>query len=148
MCAAAVVPLESGRALALWSDVRRWPSFVEGLARVGELSAGWPQPGYKVVWESRPGGRGRVTEKVVERSHTRFATEVFEQRLQGRQTAEFRPAGDGGTRVAVTLDYELVRRGPLGPVTDMLFVRRALRDALVRTLRRFAIEAEDEAGLR
>jgi hypothetical protein len=33
-------------------------------------------------------------------------------------------------------------------VADVLFVRRALRDALRRTLRRFAVEAEEEAGLR
>ena len=32
-------------------------------------------------------------------------------------------------------------------MTDLLFIRRALRDALGRTLRRFAVEAEDEAGL-
>jgi hypothetical protein len=146
--AAAVVPLEPGQALALWSDVSRWPSFVEGLARVGEPSAAWPEPGSKVIWESGPGGRGRVTEKVVECSHARFATELFEQRLRGRQTAEFGPAGDGGARVALALDYELVRGGPLGLVTGVLFTRRALRDALARTLRRFAVEAEDEAGLR
>ena len=143
-----MVSLEPARALALWSDVRRWPSFVEGLARIGERSSGWPEPGSKVVWESGPGGRGRVTEKVVECSHERFATQVFEQRLVGTQTAEFATAGDGRARVALTLDYELARGGPLGVVTDALFVRRAVRDALVRTLRRFAVEAEDEAGLR
>ena len=148
MTAAAVVPLEPGRALALWSDVRRWPSFVEGLARVGEPSGDWPEPGSKVVWESGPGGRGRVTEKGVERTHARFATDVFERRLRGRQTAEFGPAGDGGAHVRLALDYELARGGPLGLATDVLFVRRALREALVRTLRRFAVEAEDEAGLR
>ena len=36
----------------------------------------------------------------------------------------------------------------VGAVTDMLFIRRALRDSLERTLRRFAVEAEEEAGLR
>ena len=148
MTAAATVPLEPRRALALWSDVRRWPTFVDGLTRVGEPSANWPEPGSKVVWESGPGGRGRVTEKVVECSHARFATELFEQRLRGRQTAEFGPAGEGGARVVLALDYELARGCPLGLVTDALFTRRALRDALVRTLRRFAVEAEEEAGLR
>jgi len=33
-------------------------------------------------------------------------------------------------------------------VTDLLFIRRALGDSLGRTLRRFAVEAEEEAGLR
>ncbi len=143
----AVVALEPDRALALWSDAGRWPSFVEGLARVGHLSPNWPERGSKVVWESRPGGRGRVTEKVTERGPGRFATEVFEDRFLGTQTAEFSPT-EGGARVALELRYELVRGGPAGAIADALFVRRALRDGLVRTLRRFAVEAEDEAGLR
>ncbi len=43
--------------------------------------------------------------------------------------------------------YEIVRgRGSPGPVTDLLFVRRALRDALGRTLGRFAAETAREAG--
>jgi hypothetical protein len=33
-------------------------------------------------------------------------------------------------------------------VADALFIRRALRDALRRTLFRFTVEAEEEAGLR
>ena len=115
---------------------------------MGKPTAGWPEPGAKVVWESGPGGRGRVTEKVVERSHGSFATQVFEERLVGRQTAAVEPAGEGGTRVALELRYELAREGPLGALADALFVRRALGDSLVRTLRRFAVEAEDEAGLR
>jgi hypothetical protein len=53
-----------------------------------------------------------------------------------------------GTRVELTLDYELSKYGPLRAVADVLFIRRALRDALRRTLRRFAIEAEEEAALR
>ena len=60
---------------------------------------------------------------------------------------------DGGTRIAVELDYRLaptgaLRSGPLGRLTDVLFIRRALRDMLRRTVERFAVEAEDEAGLR
>ncbi len=46
------------------------------------------------------------------------------------------------------LDYELARGGPLSGVADWLFIRRALRDALRRTLQRFAVEAEEDAGLR
>ena len=145
--AAAKVPLEPDRALALWEDVRRWPSFVDGLARVGALSPSWPEPGSKVVWESRPGGRGRVTEKVVQRGDWSFATRVFEERLAGTQTAAFEPAGSA-TRVELRLEYELVRGGALAALTDFLFVRRAVGAALARTLRRFVVEAEEEAGLR
>jgi len=33
-------------------------------------------------------------------------------------------------------------------VADVLFIRRALRDALGRTLGRFTVEAQEDAGLR
>lgn len=146
--AEALVPLPPLEALALWSDVRRWPSFVEGLARVAEVPRDWPEPGSRVVWESGPGGRGRVTEKVLVRDADQFTTQVFEERLVATQSARFAPAGEGHAQVAVELRYELQREGPFGALADAIFVRRALRDALVRTLRRFAVEAEDEAGLR
>ncbi|HEV2723212.1 MAG TPA: SRPBCC family protein [Thermoleophilaceae bacterium] len=147
MSAAAEVPLEPPEALRLWADVGRWPSFVEGFARVGELSPDWPEPGSKVVWLSHPGGRGRVTEKVIASDPLRFSTRVFEERLAGTQTAEVAPA-QGGARVDVQLEYELATGGPLRVVGDLLFVRRALRAALTRTLGRFAVEAQDDAGLR
>lgn len=113
-----------------------------------QVSPVWPQPGAKVVWQSGPGGRGRVTEKVLDAGEGRLATEVFEERLLGTQTAEFRSGGEGRTHVGLRLEYRLVREGALGAVADALFIRRALRDSLVRTLRRFAVEAEEEAGLR
>ena len=112
------------------------------------LDPSWPEPGSKVVWESGPGGRGRVTEKVQERSRASFVTRVFEERLVGTQSARFAVAEGGGTRVALELRYELQRADALAGLTDALFVRRAVRDALVRTLRRYAVEAEEEAGLR
>jgi hypothetical protein len=46
------------------------------------------------------------------------------------------------------LEYELTRYGPLSGVADALFIRRALRDSLRRTLFRFGLEAEEEARLR
>ena len=55
---------------------------------------------------------------------------------------------EGGARVELSLEYTLTRYGPLGAVADAIFIRRALRDSLRRTLTRFAVEAEDEAGLR
>jgi hypothetical protein len=143
------VVLEPVAAAGLWRDVRRWPSFVEGFARALEVSPDWPAEGAKVVWESIPTGRGRVTERVVTSGERRFATRVFEERLSGTQTAVFEPAPDGeGAVVQVELGYELARYGPFGAVADVLFIRRALRDALRRTLSRFAVEAEEERGLR
>ena len=145
--AATVVPLAPEGALALWTDVRRWPTFVEGFARTLELSEDWPREDSRVVWESGPGGRGRVTERVVEHGTGRFATRVSEDAFQGRQALSVSEDSEG-SRVELTLEYELTKYGPLRAVADSLFIRRALRDALGRTLRRFSVEAEEEAGLR
>ena len=141
------VPLAPAAALALWADVSRWPSFVEGFARLVENDPGWPAPDARLVWESVPAGRGRVTEKVVESSEDRIATMVFEDRLAGRQQFRVAPA-PGGAAVELSLEYTLTKYGPLGVVADALFIRRAIRDSLRRTLFRFGVEAEEEAGLR
>jgi uncharacterized membrane protein len=145
--ALATVPLNPAATLGLWSDVERWPSFVEGFARRLELAPDWPAKGARVVWESSPDGRGRVTETVTDNQPDRFSTQVFEEALMGTQTLRVAPAPDGA-EVELTLDYELAKWGPLAGVADALFIRRALRDALRRTLYRFRIEAEDEASLR
>ena len=145
--ARAGVPLPPSEALQLWRSVERWPSFVEGFGRVLERSDGWPAVGDRVVWESTPGGRGRVTEKVAEHEPGRFSTLVFEEALRGRQTVTVAPAPDGA-EVELSLEYTLTKYGPLSAIADVLFIRRALRDSLRRTLFRFAVEAEDEAGLR
>jgi Polyketide cyclase / dehydrase and lipid transport len=142
------VALTPEAALRLWTDVRRWPAFVEGFARVVEQDPEWPAAGARVVWDSVPAGRGRVTEKVTDEvGSDRFATIVFEDRLAGKQT--FRAAeSEGGSRVEVSLEYTLTKYGPLGALADVIFIRRALRDALRRTIFRFSVEAEEEAGLR
>lgn len=158
------LPLPPADVLRLWSDVDRWPTFVEGFARRLELTKGWPEPGGRVVWESTPDGRGRVTETVLENAPDRFSTQVFETALTGVQMLRALPAandgiegdgspgeGDGspaaGSEVELSLEYELTRYGPLRGVADALFIRRALRDSLRRTLYRFSIEAEEEARL-
>ncbi len=141
------VPLDPDAAVALWGDLRRWPSFVEGLARVASSTPDWPEVGAKVVWESGPGGRGKVTEKVTGNTVHSFATRIVEERLFGTQTFRAQPA-ENGSRVEVSLEYELTSENPLRGLTDWLFIRRALRDSLVRTLRRYAVEADDDAGLR
>jgi hypothetical protein len=145
--AVSTVPIGPDEAMRLWTDVDRWPSFVEGFARRLDLSADWPAKGARVVWESNPDGRGRVTETVTESEPLSFATQVFEERLMGTQTFQAAPASDG-SEVALVLDYELTGQGPLRALTDAIFIRRALRDSLRRTLFRFEIEAEDEAELR
>ena len=138
------------QALELWVDLGRWPSFVDGFASVVEVSPDWPEAGAGLVWRSTAGGRGRVSERVeayeapppapdaaMQSSPGRLVTRVEEEALTGVQTVTFAPAPEGA-RIDLALDYELTRGGVLQPVTDLLFIRRALRDSLRRTLRRFA----------
>jgi hypothetical protein len=141
------VSLPPEEALRLWADVDRWSTFVEGFARQLQRSPEWPEKGARVVWESNPEGRGRVTETVTENAPDRFSTQIFEEALMGTQTLRVLPAEDG-SRVELSLDYELAKYGPLRGVADAIFIRRALRDALRRTLFRFEIEAQEEAELR
>lgn len=144
---AIATPLSAERAYGLWVDLRRWPTFVDGFKHAERVEEGWPGEGAKLVWRSTPDGRGTVTERVVESvDGRRIVTEVFEERLTGTQTVSFEPDGDGSV-VEIELDYELVKGGPLRGVTDVLFIRRAQSDALIRTLRRFATEAAEEAAL-
>jgi len=143
--AAALVPLGDEQARDRWTDTGRWGTFVEGFGHVAEVKGDWPQVGAQVVWQSTPGGRGRVTEKVVDDSPARFATRISEEALQGEQSATFAPADDGSTRVDLQIEYDLSRGGPFQALSDALFIRRALRDALKRTLRRYVVEAAEEA---
>jgi uncharacterized membrane protein len=145
--AARRVELDPDGAWTLWTDLGRWATFIEGFSQVVEEGADWPAEGAKVVWRSTPGGRGRVTEKVTaSEPGTRFATQVFEDQMSASQLVMFARAEDGRTRVELRLDYELTQPGPLKAVADVLFIRRALNQALNRTLARFATEAAEEAG--
>jgi uncharacterized membrane protein len=141
------VALPPSEAYALWTDVSRWPTFVDGFARVERLDDGWPEPGAKLVWKSVPGGRGAVTEKVSKaQPGALHQVVVFEEKLDGIQRATFTPAEDG-TFVELELEYKVSVGGPLSPIVDALFIRRAQNDALNRTLRRFATEAAEQAAL-
>ena len=146
--ASVTVPGRVAEAEALWYDPVRWPGFVDGFSSVLDRDEGWPREG-RLVWTSRPGGRGRVVERV-----TRYepragqAADVEDEQIRGRQEVAFRALEDGGgTRVTLTLDYEIKDRKPLTSVVDLLFVRRAWRESLRRTLERFAAERRGDHDL-
>ena len=145
------VDLPPGEAWELWTDLSRWRAFVDGFGHVDRVDDAWPASGSKLVWRSVPTGRGVVTERVTESEPgVRFATTILEERIAGTQTVDFGPPQPGDAAeatVAVELDYELQKRGPIEKVVDVLFIRRAQRDALMRTLRRFATEAAEQAAL-
>jgi hypothetical protein len=138
---APVTPLVARR---LWLDTNRWPTFVDGFDHVERLDDSWPEPGSKVVWESGPAGRGRVTERIRELAANGVASDVFDSQMTAIQTIRFEPNEDG-CDVFLSLDYQLQSGGPFRRLTDVLFIRRALAMALERTLRRFSTEAQDEA---
>lgn len=138
--AAAVVPGPVEEARALWFDTRRWPAFVEGFRTVVRADPEWPDSG-SIVWDSTPHGPGRTVERI---SAPGVAT-VESQRLRGTQTVTFEPGADE-VRVRVRLEYALKDRNPLTPLIDLLFVRRALRDSVTRTMRRYAAERRGDAA--
>jgi polyketide cyclase/dehydrase/lipid transport protein len=142
------IGLAPERAFELWSDIRRWPTFIDDFGHPEDVDPEWPATGSKLVWRSKPHGRGRVTQKVIRSEPpNRLQLLIFEDRLSGTQTATFEPGEDGRTVFELELEYELTKRGPLAALTDVFFIRRALRDSLARTCRRFASEAGEEASL-
>ena len=130
---------------ALWYDTSRWPSFVDGFGHVVKREGDWPRPGSRVLWESVRDGRGLVLERAVAYEvRVSQTVEVEDPRISGRQTISFAAAEEGRCTVALELDYRLKQGGPLAPVIDALFVRRAFRVALRRTLSRFAREVRSD----
>jgi hypothetical protein len=132
---------------ALWHDLGRWAGFIDGFAAVGRLEGDWPRAGARLLWDSRPGGRGRVAEKVL--AHEPGASQqvrVEDPQLWGTQTVRF-DVLERSCQITLELDYELKRPGVGGALTDLFFVRRALRESLRRTLDRFAIELEADRTL-
>jgi polyketide cyclase/dehydrase/lipid transport protein len=134
------VPGLASEAEAVWYDPQRWPAWVDGFSHSVKLEGGWPAVGARSVWESKPGGRGRVVERVsAYEARIGQTLEVEDEKLRGTQRVSFSPDADE-VEVALELEYELKERNPLTPLTDALFIRRALRDSLKRSLTRFARE--------
>ena len=142
------LPAQVSAAEALWYDTDRWPVFVDGFGHVAKREGDWPREGARVIWDSVRDGRGRVVERVVKYEVRAGQTvEVEDPRLEGTQTVLFTPRDGGGSRLELALDYRLKERNPLTPVVDVLFVRRAVTDALRRTLSRFRRELAMEVEL-
>jgi polyketide cyclase/dehydrase/lipid transport protein len=139
--AAVTVPGRVAEAEELWYDPHRWAAWIDGFGHVAKLEGEWPQTGARLLWDSRPQGRGRVAEKVLAYEPRGGQTvDVEDERLNGTQTVSFEPEGDH-VRVSLTLQYRLKQRNP---IVDLLFIRRALRDSLQRTLARFGHELRAE----
>jgi hypothetical protein len=141
--AALELPVGAVAVERLWADPAGWGAFVDGFERVVEVDPSWPEVGARLVWQSHPGGRGRVVEQVVRSEPgVELATQLSDPQLSGVQRLAFAPPAGGaaGVGVALELEYALRRNGPFMVLADPLFVRRALRDSLRRTLQRLAAE--------
>lgn len=132
---------------ALWYDPRRWASFVDGFGHVVRLSEDWPAAGATLSWDSLPGGRGRVVERVEAYAPGEGQTSLVEdETLSGRQQVSFAVEEPESVVVRLALEYELKQSGPIRGVVDLLFIRRALADSLGRTLARLSIELDADGG--
>jgi hypothetical protein len=137
------VPGQASDAETLWYDHRRWPTFIDGLKSVARVEGDWPRRGAIVLWDSWPDGRGRVLERVVSYEPRAGQTlEVEDEDIRGTQRIAFEPHA-GGVAITLELGYEL-KDPRLRWALDRLVARRPRREALERTLRRFAAELHAE----
>ena len=137
--ASIVVPGLASEAEALWYDPRRWPGWIDDFAHTVEVSPEWPAQGRR-LWDARPGGRGRVLERVTAfEPRTGQTLEVEDERLRGTQRVAFAPGSEEVT-ITLSLDFRLKDSHALAWAVDRFFVRRALTASLRRTLAAFARE--------
>ena len=143
------MPGRISEAEALWYDLSRWPAFIDGFHHaVGDHSA-WPAAG-ELVWDSVPGGRGRVWERVRSyEARVGQVADIEDEKTSGTQTVTFEALPDERVRLTLELQYTLKEQplGPLWNVVDFLFIRPRQRDALARTLGRFARELHSDRAM-
>jgi len=124
-------------------DRQRWPSWVDGFAEVTSEN-GYPEAGGELAWRSTPAGRGQVRETVtVHEPRSLHSVDYEDPESSGSlETAfEMLPSDDGRTtRVTQRLTYVVTNGGPLGAVTDFLFIRSQMRRSLERSLADLRLE--------
>jgi hypothetical protein len=134
-----VVPGLASEAEALWYDPRRWPAWVDDFAHTVDVSPEWPARGRR-LWDARPGGRGRVLERVTAYEPRSGQTlEVEDERLRGTQRVAFAPGSEQVT-ITLSLEYQRKQTHAFAWVVDRFSTRRALAASLRRTLTAFARE--------
>jgi hypothetical protein len=142
--ASVTVPGRAAEAERLWYDPDRWASWIDGFGHLVKLEGDWPDVGARLVWDSPPGGRGRVHEMVTAyETRTGQTLEVEDATLTGSLRVEFQPGPDE-TQITLTLEYDVKDRNALTPIVDFFFIRRAVAESLRRTLTRFSNERRAE----
>jgi hypothetical protein len=139
--ASIVVPGRAVEVEQLWYDRTRWASWIDGFGHVVSLDDGWPQTGARLQWDSPPGGRGRVIERVTRYEPRLGQTlEVEDAVWEGVRRVTFEP---GLEQTRITLELELDPKERMPPARRWL-VRRRFGDSLRRTLMRFSYELAAE----
>ena len=134
------VPGPISAAEEVWYDTSRWPVWIDGFGHMFSIEGDWPKPGAIVIWDAPPHGRGRVLEEVTGyEARVGQTVAVEDEKLRGIQSVAFSASGDE-VIVRLGVEWQLKEGGPLAPLTDFFFIRRAMRDSLSRTLARFARE--------
>jgi uncharacterized protein YndB with AHSA1/START domain len=151
-----VIPASVAEVWDFYFEPRTWPAWVDGFGGVDE-SDDYPAAGGTLRWHSTAAGRGEVTERVVEHEPRRLhSVEFSDPESSGTMTTRFEivtgdnegEGGAGGTRVTQEMEYKPRSRGPLGPLTDILFVRSQVQRSLARSLERLRREVEESAAKR
>jgi hypothetical protein len=138
------VPGRAVQAEHVWYDPSRWASWIDGFGHVVSLDDSWPHKGARRVWDSPPGGRGRVSERVIAyEMRTGQTLAVEDGRLEGTLRVTFEPQPDS-VKITLSLEYRLKDREVLPLVWEPLWGRRREAESLRRTLRRFASELAAE----
>lgn len=140
------VPASLADVWDLYFDADRWSSWVDQFGSVAS-SAGYPEVGGELLWDSTGAGRGRVRERVVaHESRKLYRIEYSDPESEGALETVFEmlPAEDGRlTKVTQRLTYSVKGGGPLSAVTDFLFIRSQMRRSLERSLQALRSEAVD-----
>ncbi len=130
----------------LWYDLSRRAAFIDGFKAVARVDEDWPARGASLLWDTHPGGRGRIAERVTAyEARAGQTAEIEDEQVTATQQVAFAPAGEDLVAISLQLDYELKDRRLI--VVDWLFIRRAQRESLRRTLNRFAVELVAERSL-
>jgi Polyketide cyclase / dehydrase and lipid transport len=145
-----VIPASVAEVWDFYFEPSTWGSWVDGFGGVDE-SDGYPSSGGTLRWHSTPAGRGEVTERVLKHEVRRLhAVEFSDPESTGTMTTTFEivTGGEEGerageTRVTQEMEYRARSRGPLGPLTDILFVRSQVQRSLARSLERLLHEFEE-----
>ncbi len=141
-----LVPASLAEVWDLYFQPATWPAWVDQFKRVETLESGYPEAGGRLVWHSGPAGRGTVTETVLEHEpRSLHRIRYRDDSSEGELLTTFAIEGYG-TRVKLDLVYGLLQPGPLGPITDRLFIRSQMRGSLARSLEGLRVEAQDLAA--